>query len=236
MVLLQRSSSNSPCSPAPSFCPSFCLSSSEVCRSSAICRSSAAMADRTLSPLASLVRLVSENFCWSSSRACSVSCEFWIKNKFDSSFDVNTSNSCFGSLKYKSISSPEDTSVISASISSRFLYFFLIFLLLASISRSRSFCSSSASRLCRRRLLAASAAFSSMSRSSASISACILALSAASLASTLSCFLLSLRPSFSCCMASFHSWGVNFSKKCLYLKHSSFCSLCFAISLCRALS
>mmetsp|Transcript_133814 Transcript_133814/g.334051 ORF Transcript_133814/g.334051 Transcript_133814/m.334051 type:complete len:205 (-) Transcript_133814:31-645(-) len=37
-------------------------------------------------------------------------------------------------------------------------------------------------------------------------------------------------------MESFHSCGVKFSKKCLYFKHSSFCSLCLAISDCKALS
>mmetsp|Transcript_87805 Transcript_87805/g.253212 ORF Transcript_87805/g.253212 Transcript_87805/m.253212 type:complete len:275 (-) Transcript_87805:814-1638(-) len=151
--------------------------SSVHCRfSSSICRSNEEICEWLFSRATLPLRLASAQRCWSSSRACSVSWEFWIKNKLDSSMAVNTSSNCFGSLKYSGMSSPLESSWNCASTASLVGYFFRILRLRASSSRSRSFFSSSSSRLARRRPLeAAEAACSSMPRSSASISACILA-------------------------------------------------------------
>mmetsp|Transcript_98333 Transcript_98333/g.228011 ORF Transcript_98333/g.228011 Transcript_98333/m.228011 type:complete len:304 (-) Transcript_98333:797-1708(-) len=164
--------SNSSCSEERCFSESSWRSCSHLAFSCAICCSKCAMFCFILLVVAPLLRLISSYFCCNSSRICSVSCEFWIRNKLDSSSDVKTSSSCLDSSKYKGISSPLEYStywMYSASRSSCLGYFF--FRLLASSSSCRSLASSSASRFGLRRPRLLSAAFSSKARSSASISA-----------------------------------------------------------------
>mmetsp|Transcript_81072 Transcript_81072/g.143615 ORF Transcript_81072/g.143615 Transcript_81072/m.143615 type:complete len:289 (+) Transcript_81072:877-1743(+) len=109
-------------------------------------------------------------------------------------------------------------------------------LLRRSISLSRSCSASSASLRGRRLPLSASCAFSSIFLSSVSISAAILALTSLIRSSMKARFRLDFRSLFSAIFWSFHSCGVNFSRKDLNFKHSSFCSRCLAISLWMALS
>mmetsp|Transcript_55368 Transcript_55368/g.160733 ORF Transcript_55368/g.160733 Transcript_55368/m.160733 type:complete len:261 (+) Transcript_55368:505-1287(+) len=235
IVLSSKSFVNWSCSAPPYFCDNFCRRSSIFCSSSRIWRSSATMFCFIFSVFAVLVRMKLSNRCWSNSKACSVSWEFWIKCRFRSSRATKTSNNCFGSLKNKGISSPLETSWYSFSKCSRFGYRLLIFLLLASSSRCRSFSASSASRCgLRRALETCSPYFSSKAFSSAAISSCILASDCASLSSTHAFLRFAFRSRFSSAILILNSCGVSFTRKSLYFKHSSFISRCFVISLWRA--
>mmetsp|Transcript_4791 Transcript_4791/g.14042 ORF Transcript_4791/g.14042 Transcript_4791/m.14042 type:complete len:430 (-) Transcript_4791:74-1363(-) len=237
MTFDASSRSSSCCSDPVSFRETFPMSSVDFCFSSAICFSSRSMFACILSVLASLVRFIWLNCCCSSSRLCSVSWEFWIRKRLDSSREVKTSSSCFGSWKYRGISSPLETSLYSPSTASAVGYRARIFLLRRASSFSRSFASSSCSRAPRRRRFPApSSAFCCISLSSASISDCIDLLISAMRRSTYSCLRSLLRSIFWSFVISFHSCGVSFVRKPLNLRHSSFCSRCFAISLWMALS
>ena len=60
-----------------------------------------------------MTTLVFSKFCFSSSRASSVSCTFWIKNKLRSSSCEKMSSSCCGSLKYISSTSFKPTETVN---------------------------------------------------------------------------------------------------------------------------
>mmetsp|Transcript_10538 Transcript_10538/g.32808 ORF Transcript_10538/g.32808 Transcript_10538/m.32808 type:complete len:229 (-) Transcript_10538:983-1669(-) len=91
--------SSSSCSEERCFSETSCRSVSQRWFSAAICCSRCAMFCFILFVVASLLRLISSYFCCSSSRACSVSWEFWMRKRLDSSSDVKTSRSCLGSSK-----------------------------------------------------------------------------------------------------------------------------------------
>mmetsp|Transcript_1226 Transcript_1226/g.3559 ORF Transcript_1226/g.3559 Transcript_1226/m.3559 type:complete len:232 (+) Transcript_1226:429-1124(+) len=70
-----------------------------------ICCLSSSILFLSESVFTSIFCLVSRNSCLSSSRACSVSCEFWIRKRLLSSSWVKMLRSCMGSSKYMGISS-----------------------------------------------------------------------------------------------------------------------------------
>mmetsp|Transcript_118162 Transcript_118162/g.294735 ORF Transcript_118162/g.294735 Transcript_118162/m.294735 type:complete len:286 (-) Transcript_118162:525-1382(-) len=237
MIFSNNSFKKRSCSEPPLPSDNFCFNSLIRLFSSSIWFSSAWRPCSIFSLFASLTRLKSSYFCCSSSRACSMSCEFWIKNKLEPSKEVKTSSNCASSWKKSGISSPLETSSYSPSKCSRFGYLFRMRRRRASNSFSRSRSASSASRRGLRRVRAAcSAAFSSLAFSSAAISSCILASDLSICLSTQSFFRCNFLSLLSCCLASFHSCGVSLTKKSLYFKHSSFRSRCRAISLCSAAS
>mmetsp|Transcript_17255 Transcript_17255/g.45648 ORF Transcript_17255/g.45648 Transcript_17255/m.45648 type:complete len:244 (+) Transcript_17255:700-1431(+) len=205
-------------SPLP--CDSCSRNSSHFWCSSARSRSSFSMRCFSL-PIFSVAVLVrSLFFSFQYSSISSLSWRFCIRNKFCSSSVVNTSRSCLGSSKYRGVSSPLEMSSYSASICSCVGYFFLMRRRLLSASFSFSLASSSTSfRCCRRRfpLRAVSLSFSSAALSSASSSACILLCTSAILLSTALCLRIFFLSFFSWSFWSFHSCGVNLSKKPLNL-------------------
>mmetsp|Transcript_25325 Transcript_25325/g.57597 ORF Transcript_25325/g.57597 Transcript_25325/m.57597 type:complete len:230 (+) Transcript_25325:158-847(+) len=91
--------SRTSCSDEWCFSETSCLSCSHLRFSADICCSRWPMFCFILFVVASLLRFISSYFCCSSSRACSVSWEFWIRNRLFSSSEVKTSSSSFGFWK-----------------------------------------------------------------------------------------------------------------------------------------
>mmetsp|Transcript_4612 Transcript_4612/g.7656 ORF Transcript_4612/g.7656 Transcript_4612/m.7656 type:complete len:350 (+) Transcript_4612:912-1961(+) len=158
---------------------------------------------------------VSENLDLSSSSASSVSCEFWIRKRLDSSSAVKMSSSCCGSWKY--IGTSASSSAPSASeMSSRESCGGPVVSALAASASSASL----SLRVRRPRLArsaSCSASLAASATANASFTSACLTLSFASFAS---CF----RFDRSARCSSNHSGGVSLSRKAWYLRQSSSCS------------
>mmetsp|Transcript_102916 Transcript_102916/g.295072 ORF Transcript_102916/g.295072 Transcript_102916/m.295072 type:complete len:259 (+) Transcript_102916:614-1390(+) len=187
--------------------------------SSSICTLSSSMFSFSAHVFPSMFFWVSLKSCRRTSRACSVSCEFWIRKRFCSSSCVKISSSWRGSVKYMSSSCPDEVSGSSSTFGRAGIFgggrepaAFAAFLLLpALISASMSACSFAAHSSANRFLLASHAAIR---------------------ASIRSCRRVACRSFFLSFWSSTNSLGVSESRNCLYLRQSSNASLCFDMSLC----
>mmetsp|Transcript_13217 Transcript_13217/g.42366 ORF Transcript_13217/g.42366 Transcript_13217/m.42366 type:complete len:332 (+) Transcript_13217:123-1118(+) len=148
---------------------------------------------------------VSCSLLLSSSSASSVSCEFWIRKRFDSSSDVNMSRSCCGSLKYmSSASGSSGGSAARAAASPAFMYRMVSVSVSFAMAASRS---------------AASVAFSSSvfrprRRCPALRSASSLAAAAASTCSTASTAARSAQTTLHVASLTAHASALRFSRIC----------------------
>mmetsp|Transcript_47290 Transcript_47290/g.94276 ORF Transcript_47290/g.94276 Transcript_47290/m.94276 type:complete len:263 (+) Transcript_47290:711-1499(+) len=214
-TFLLSSSSICSCTATPTCVPARSCSSLLFSSSTLIVAFRCSICDS--SPLDSFsMRLrVSVNCVLSSSSAASVSCEFCIRKRFDSSSAVKMSSSCCGSLKYIGTSRSSSGSS-SDEISSRLRILAVIPGLAASAASSAS-----RSLRLRRPFLALSAAAAS---SAAARAASAAAFSSSCRFSSFRCLRAALRPCRSCSCSWKNSGGVSLSRKSLYFRQSSSCS------------
>mmetsp|Transcript_1878 Transcript_1878/g.5543 ORF Transcript_1878/g.5543 Transcript_1878/m.5543 type:complete len:270 (+) Transcript_1878:303-1112(+) len=194
-------------------------SSSDLLSSSRIWDWRASMFSRSEEDLRFISRCVEWNSCLSSSRACSVSWEFWMRKRFCSSSCVKISRSCRGSVKNMSMSCPLEVRGSASTsgfggIRGGFAWetaWRAAFLDLPCFTRASKSASMRASHSFRVR----------------SFSICQSSSRRWMRSSRLCCCRCRLR----CRCSSKNSGGVNESRKSLYFRQSSRASLCLDISL-----